>query len=248
MVPVRKFFAPEKSKAPREGLAAQPSKRGRGHPRKYATTATTASGRRGRGSAHPEVTIGGGGWASVGVDVRRSRGGWLATATQPPRPQLHSADMAIEFMLWVDRPEISWFQLRNFFAKVMPASELLGLWLQADGCCGGASCVEVEVTPHGHVYMNRGWQTFTRAQGLKGKCYLHLKFDGEATLFVKIFVSEGKRLGFCPEDAGLGSPVGGPSPEAGAAPPAAATPPMEGARATTATRTMTSRVATAFEL
>ncbi|KAE8804299.1 Heat shock cognate 70 kDa protein 1 [Hordeum vulgare] len=80
----------------------------------------------------------------------------------------------------------------------------------ADGCCGGAFWVEVEVTPRGYVYLNRGWQAFACARGLKGRRYLHFKYDGEATLLVKILGDEGERLGCSPEDAGRSDPVDEP--------------------------------------
>ncbi|KAE8775466.1 Heat shock cognate 70 kDa protein 1 [Hordeum vulgare] len=95
----------------------------------------------------------------------------------------------MKLMTWVDRSEIALLQLPNFLAKAMPASGPWGLWLQADGCCSRASWVEVEVTPDGYVYLNRGWQTLARARGLKGRRHLLFKYDGEATLVVKIFES-----------------------------------------------------------
>ena len=48
--------------------------------------------------------------------------------------------------------------------------------------------------------MTRGWQTFARARGLSRRCSLHLKFDGDATLYVRVFGEDGRRVGCCPED------------------------------------------------
>ena len=47
--------------------------------------------------------------------------------------------------------------------------------------------------------MARGWQTFARARGLSLRCTLHFKFDGDATLYVRVFGEDGRRTGCCPE-------------------------------------------------
>ena len=44
-----------------------------------------------------------------------------------------------------------------------------------------------------------GWQTFARARGLGRWCTLHFKFDGDATLYVRVFGENGRRIGCCPE-------------------------------------------------
>ena len=51
-----------------------------------------------------------------------------------------------------------------------------------------------------HAYLTRGWQTFARARGLKGRSALHFKYDGLATLFVRVFGAGGLRVGCCQED------------------------------------------------
>ena len=40
---------------------------------------------------------------------------------------------------------------------------------------------------------------FARACGLGSRCTLHFKFDGDATLFVRVFGEDGRRAGCCPE-------------------------------------------------
>ena len=45
----------------------------------------------------------------------------------------------------------------------------------------------------------RDWQTFARARGLSRRCTLHFKFDGDATLYVRVFGEDGRRVGCCPE-------------------------------------------------
>ena len=51
----------------------------------------------------------------------------------------------------------------------------------------------------GNVALARGWQTFARARGLGRRCTLHFKFDGDATLYVRVFGEDGRRVGCCPE-------------------------------------------------
>ena len=50
---------------------------------------------------------------------------------------------------------------------------------------------------------------FARARGLSRRCTLHFKFDGDATLYVRVFGEDGRRAGCCPEDDGHDR---GPSP------------------------------------
>ena len=37
------------------------------------------------------------------------------------------------------------------------------------------------------MVLTRGWQTFARARGLGGRWTLHFKYDGLATLYVRVF-------------------------------------------------------------
>ena len=75
----------------------------------------------------------------------------------------------------------------------------LGLWVQADGCCNGPSWVAVEFTPVGFMFLKQGWKSFALARGLKRGHVLQFKYDGAATLFVKIFGISGSRLECCAE-------------------------------------------------
>ena len=79
-----------------------------------------------------------------------------------------------------------------------------GLWLQADGCCSRASWALLEVFTSGSLALTRGWQMFARARGLRRWCTLHFKFDGDATLYVRVFGEDGRRVGCCPEDDNRG--------------------------------------------
>ena len=47
--------------------------------------------------------------------------------------------------------------------------------------------------------MTRGWQTFAHARGLSRRCTLHFRFDGDATLYVRVFGEDGRRARCCPE-------------------------------------------------
>ena len=84
-----------------------------------------------------------------------------------------------------------------------------GLWLQADGCCSRASWASLEVSAAGSLALTRGWQTFARARGLSRRCTLHFKFDGDATLYMRVFGEDGRCAGCFPEDDSHGW---GPSP------------------------------------
>ena len=118
---------------------------------------------------------------------------------RPPRLRFHASEVLLEFVVWSEDPAGSWLQLPRFFADELPASGPGGLWLQADGCCSRASWVVVEVSVMGNIALARGWQTFARACGLGRRCTLHFKFDGDATLCVRVFGEDGRRTGCCPE-------------------------------------------------
>ena len=68
------------------------------------------------------------------------------------------------------------------------------------GYCSRASWVVVEVSDAGNIALAHGWQTFARARGLGGRCTLHFKYDGDVTLYVRVFGEDGRRVGCCPED------------------------------------------------
>lgn len=100
----------------------------------------------------------------------------------------------------------------------MEGKEPLGLWVQADGCCSGPSWVATEFTPAGFMFLKQGWKSFALARGLKRGHLLQFKYDGAATLFVKIFGACGARLGCCAEsedDSGSDSSDGSDSGSSG---------------------------------
>ena len=118
---------------------------------------------------------------------------------RPPRRRFHASEVLPEFVVWSEDPAGSWLQLPRFFADELPASGPGGLWLQADGCCSRASWVAVEVSVAGNIALARGWQTFALTLGLARLCTLHFKFDGDATLFVRVFGEDSRRAGCCPK-------------------------------------------------
>nr|XP_020180060.1 B3 domain-containing protein Os03g0212300-like [Aegilops tauschii subsp. strangulata] len=81
----------------------------------------------------------------------------------------------------------------------LPAGGPGGFWLQADGCGSKALWVEFEVTATGKALLTCRWQSFARARDLRWRCTLHFRYDGTATLYVRIFGEDGPRVGCCPE-------------------------------------------------
>ena len=73
--------------------------------------------------------------------------------------------------------------------------------MQADDCCSKASWVAVEVSVTGNIVLARGWQTFARARGLGRPCTLHFRYDGDATLYVRVSRGDGHCVGCFPEDS-----------------------------------------------
>ena len=121
-------------------------------------------------------------------------------AARPPRPRFHSTEVLPEFVVWLADPAGNWLRLPRFFAGELPANGPGGLWLQADDCCSRASWAVVEISVTGNIALARGWQTFARARGLGRRWTLHFKYDDDATLYVRVFGEDGRRVGCCPED------------------------------------------------
>ena len=66
--------------------------------------------------------------------------------------------------------------------------------LQVDSCLNGPSWVEVEYTIDEFTLLGRGWKAFARSCHLTRGQYLAFKYDGDATLSVKIFHAKGGLL------------------------------------------------------
>ena len=113
---------------------------------------------------------------------------------RPPRPCFHSAEVLPEFVMWSENPAGTWLQLPCSFAGELPAAGPGGPWLQADGCCNKASWVAMVVSVVGNAALARGWQTFARARSLSSRCTLHFKYDGAATLFMRVFGEDRKSV------------------------------------------------------
>ena len=114
---------------------------------------------------------------------------------RPPLSCFHSAEVLTEFVVWSESPAGTWLQLSRSFAGDLLAWGLVGLWLQADGCCSNASWVGVEVSVAGNVALACGCQTFARVRGLSRRCTLHFKYDDNVTLYVTVFGEDGRCVG-----------------------------------------------------
>ena len=102
-------------------------------------------------------------------------------------PRVHAAEVLPEFIVWSAKPASTRLPLPRFLLGELPAGAPGGLWLKADGCCSRASWASLEA-------LARGWQTFARARGLSRRCTLHFKFDGDATLYVRVFGEDRKSV------------------------------------------------------
>ena len=123
-----------------------------------------------------------------------------ASVVHPPRLCFRAAEVLPEFVVWSAEPASTRLQLPCSLLGELPAGAPSGLWLQADGCCSRASWASLEVSAAGSLALTCGWQTFARARGLSRRCTLHFKFDGDATLYVRVFGEDGRHAGCCPED------------------------------------------------
>ena len=182
-----------------------------------------ARGRRGRGSAtevaatprrssrlvpvHSDAPEGSGGRAGSVSRARRGRGGRTPRGrggAAPALPRGHTAVVAHEFLVGLHAPLRSWLRLPESFAEVFGGHPPAGLWLQKDDCANGPSWVHAGHDSSGRLVLMQGWKTFARSQKLEHEQILHFCFNGEDTLFVKIFGYLGGRAGCCLESESSG--------------------------------------------
>ncbi|KAE8815403.1 hypothetical protein D1007_07252 [Hordeum vulgare] len=99
----------------------------------------------------------------------------------------------------------TWLRLPDFFVEEIEDLATVGLWIQPYRCDNGPSWVATEFNSLAFLFLRRGCKSFAFAQGLLNGHILHLKFDGAATLFVKVFGGARKCLGCCMEDSSGGN-------------------------------------------
>ena len=68
-----------------------------------------------------------------------------------------------------------------------------------EGCPNGPSWVEAESTVDGSMLQGKGWKAFARSRHLTQGQYLSFEYDGDETLSVKIFRTDGGREDCCAE-------------------------------------------------
>ena len=119
--------------------------------------------------------------------------------TPPPREAAHSAGADHEFLVDLCSLPRSRLRLPDAFAELVAEKKPSGLWLQLDGCPNGPSWVEVGYPLPRAMDLEKGWKSFARSQDLGRGMHLMLRYDGKATVFVKIFGIFGERPKCCAE-------------------------------------------------
>ena len=76
-----------------------------------------------------------------------------------------------------------------------------GYWLQVDGCPNGSSWVELEYIDDDSMLLGREWKAFACSHHLTQGQYLAFEYDGDETLSVKIFRTDGGHEDCCAESA-----------------------------------------------
>jgi hypothetical protein len=98
-----------------------------------------------------------------------------------------------EFLVGLHAPLCSHLRLLDYFAEAIGPNPPGGLWLQMDGCINDPCWVHVGFGSSDRMILAQGWKTFSHSQRLEQEQILHLRFNGEDTLFVKIFMYLGGR-------------------------------------------------------
>ena len=168
----KRFSAAEKGKARQVGPDPPLPKRGRGRPRKLPATPTVAPRGRGGGLQY--------------IDGRVAAVGGRAPAARPPRPRSRATEVLPEFVVWSAEPTSTRLPLPRFLL-----GELLAGAPGLMGVTGGLRGREPVPGPRLADVCPRAWP--------EPWCTLHFKFDGDATLYVRVFGEDGRRAGCCPE-------------------------------------------------
>ena len=121
------------------------------------------------------------------------------TPSPSPRAAIHTSFVPFEFILDLRRKIRSRIDLPDSFAMAMENNRPPGLWLQVEGCPNGPSWISVEYTADDSMLLGQGWKSFARSRRLTRGQYLACKYDGDATLTVKIFRAAGGRMECCAE-------------------------------------------------
>ena len=138
MAPIRRFFAEEKGKAPRDAPEPLPPKKRSIHHRDEAAMQVVTRPwcmRPPPGYPLPLYARaeGSGGQSDERRRPLRARGR-RATAMRAVAPGIHAADSSRELALWAPMPPSSWIRFPQFFSNVMPPRGPLKLWLQHADC------------------------------------------------------------------------------------------------------------------
>ena len=114
---------------------------------------------------------------------------------------VHTGFAPFEFIVDLNHRPRSRLLLPDSFATATEDIRPSGFWLQVDGCPNGPSWALAERTAEGALLLGQGWKSFSRAHRLsRGQC-LAFRFDGDATLSVKIFGVDGGRVECCAESS-----------------------------------------------
>ena len=94
-----------------------------------------------------------------------------------------------------------WVNLPESFAQIMMASKPPGLWLRSEGCPHGPIRVATSFSGNDSMFLEKGWKTFLRSRNIQKGDTIIFRYDGDETLWARIFDSDGDRVGCCMESS-----------------------------------------------
>ena len=126
---------------------------------------------------------------AVGLEARQT----LPLGVRPTPASLHSSSS------WIWTAGCAAGSICRTPSRRQWTQMITGYWLQVDGYLNGPSWVEVEYTVDDSMLLGWGWKAFARSRHLTQGQYLTFEYDGDETLPVKIFRTEGGRVDCCAE-------------------------------------------------
>src|SRR3954466_6551928 len=75
------------------------------------------------------------------------------------------------------------------------------LWLRSEGCAHGPIWVATSFSGQDSMFLEKGWKTFLRSRNIQRGYTIIFRYDGDETLWARVFDSDGDRAGCCMESS-----------------------------------------------
>src|SRR3954466_15469087 len=74
-------------------------------------------------------------------------------------------------------------------------------WLRSEGCPHGPIWVATSFSGQDSMFLEKGWKMFLCSRNIQRGDTIVFRYDGDATLWTRVFDSDGDRVGCCMESS-----------------------------------------------